>query len=206
MPRILVTAYGPYDEWPDNVSWLVLQELTRALPADCPVTTRLYPVDFSVVKARLANDMRDEFDVAIHLGQAPGRATIALEAVGLNLACERGQRAEDAVPLMADGPAAYCSRLPLGEWAAMLNEAGIPAEVSHHAGTYLCNAALYLSHYFGERTGKQTASSFLHLPLDPSQVLASGPVMPSLPAAVSATAVRMLIEKALQRSLKSRGS
>jgi pyroglutamyl-peptidase len=197
MPRILVTAYGPYDDWTENVSWLVLQELTRALPADSPVTTRLYPVDFSTVKTRLASDLCDGYDVAIHLGQAPGRATIALEAVGLNLARDRGQRADEAMPLMDDGPAAYCSRLPLGRWAEMLRDTGIPAEVSHHAGTYLCNAALYLSHYYAERAGRQARATFLHLPLDPTQVIACGRELPSLPAAVSARAVAMLIEKTL---------
>jgi pyroglutamyl-peptidase len=197
MPRILVTAYGPYDEWEQNVSWIVLQELTRSLPPECPVTTRLYPVDFSAVKTRLAEDLRDEYDFAIHLGQAPGRATISLEAIGLNLARERGQRADEAVPLMADGPPAYFSRLPLGDWAATLRDAGIPAEVSHHAGTYLCNAALFLSHYFAERARREISATFLHLPLDTAQVIASGRDLPSLSAAVSATAVRVLIEKLL---------
>lgn len=197
MPRILITAYGPYDEWEQNVSWSVLQELTRTLPPDCPVTTRLYPVDFSVVKTRLEEDLCDEYDFAIHLGQAPGRATIALEAIGLNLARERGQRAEEAVPLIADGPPAYMTCLPLGEWASTLRDAGIPAEVSHHAGTYLCNAALFLSHYFSQRAGRAISATFLHLPLDTVQVIASGRDLPSLPASVSATAVRMLIEKVL---------
>jgi pyroglutamyl-peptidase len=174
-----------------------LQELTRTLANDSPVTTRLYPVDFSVVKSRMADDLREGFDFAIHLGQAPGRATIALEAIGLNLARKRGQRADEAVPLMVDGPAAYCSRLPLGEWAALLRSAGIPVEVSHHAGTYLCNAALYLSHYFAEQAGNQVAATFLHLPLDPSQVIECGRDLPSLPVAISAKAVQILIEKVL---------
>lgn len=197
MPRILVTAYGPYDNWSENASWLALQELTRDLPADYPVTTRLYSVDFSSIKKQLAQDVAEGFDVAIHLGQAPGQSSIALEAIGLNLARDRGQRADQALPLIHDGPLAYASRLPLGKWATMLRESGIPSEVSHHAGTYLCNAALYLSHYFSERGNHSTASTFLHLPLDPMQVIASGRDLPSLPASVSASAVRMLIEDVL---------
>ena len=197
MPRVLVTAFGPYDDWLQNCSWLVLQELTRCLPADCPVTTRLYPVDFSILKSRLAEDLREEFDVALHLGQAPGRASIALEAIGLNLARDRGQRADEAVPLIPAGPLAYFSTLPLGAWATMIRDAGIPAEVSHHAGTYLCNAALYLSHYFADREGRDMAATFFHLPLDTTQVIAYERDLPSLPAAVSAEAVRMVIEKLL---------
>lgn len=206
MPRILVTAFGPYDDWPDNASWMVLQALTRDLPADCPVTTRLYPVDFSILRTRLAEDLRDGFDVAFHLGQAPGRAAITLEAIGLNLARERGERAEEAVPLVAGGPIAYRSQLPLQTWAATLRDANIPAEVSHHAGTYLCNAALYLSHHFAYEARLLTAATFLHLPLVPEQVVASGRDLPSLPLEVSVAAVRVLIEQVLEESNSGLGN
>lgn len=197
MPRILVTAYGPYDDWAENSSWLALQALARDLPADFPVTTRLYPVDFEIVKYRLEQDVSEGHDAILHLGQAPGRATIGLEAIGINLALERGKRPDEAVPLIEAGPVAYGSHFPLSKWTAMLNAAGIPVEVSHHAGTYLCNAALYLSHYFAERAKYETAATFLHLPLDPIQVVASERNLPCLPVEVSARAVRILIDDLL---------
>ena len=120
MPRILLTAYGPYDDWETNVSWLVLQEVLRHLPKDADVVTRLYPVDFAEMPARLEQDLNDEIDVAIHLGQAPGNGRIELEAIGLNCGLDRGQRAEAAWPLVPGAPAAYHSELPLAAWAQQL--------------------------------------------------------------------------------------
>ncbi len=194
---LLLTAYEPYDDWQANTSWLVLQEVTRQLASHEGITTRLYPVDFADIKQRIAKDV-GKGDVAIHLGQAPGRGCIEIEAVGINVARDRHQRGEQAVPLVADGPPAFCSTLPLGEWAASLRELGIPAEVSHHAGTYLCNAALYLSQYHGAR------ATFLHLPMATEQVVAEGRNMPSLPLMVLTAGVLSVVRQAMGESLGAR--
>jgi len=171
MSAILITAYKPYDDWQENASWLALQELTRSFNGDHEVTTRLYPVDFAEMKKQLANDMEANFDVSLHLGQAPGSGRIQFEAIGVNVAIWPHEGPEKAAPLADDGPIAYRSQLPLAEWAAKLRAAGIPSQVSFHAGTYLCNAALYVSHYLAETRGYKTQSTFVHLPLDRSQAV-----------------------------------
>ena len=101
---------------------------------------------------------------------------------------------DDYQPLAPDGPAAYRSDLPLAEWAALLRAAGIPAQVSHHAGTYLCNATLYLSHYLAETQGLKTRATFIHVPLDISQTVHRRDDLPSLSCALSAAAVRLILE------------
>lgn len=194
MPRILLTAFGPYDDWESNASWLVLQELTRNLPEEAEVVTRLYPVNFAEIAARLEKDLTSEIDVAIHLGQAPGSGRIDLEAMAINCATERGQRSEEAWALVPDGPAAYQCSLPLGTWARMLRAEGIPAEVSHHAGTYLCNAIHYLSHHFASERGLGVQTAFLHLPLDPLQIVDRPTAMASLPTEVTAQGVRLILD------------
>lgn len=200
MTRVLVTAYGPYDHWRENASWLAMQELTRDLPAELDVTTRLYPVDFAAVRERLESDLSLGFDAALHLGQAPGAGRVALEMIGVNVAQERHCPADLAGPLAPDGPAAYRSELPLAEWSRMIQERGIPATVSFHAGAYLCNAALYLTHYLSERMGLETRAAFFHLPLDTSQAIEAAGDLPSLPAAVSALAVRVALADLADRS------
>ncbi len=198
MPRVLLTAYGPYDDWPTNASWLVLQEVTRDSPANVELLTRLYPVDFAEVKSRLADDLSEGVDVAIHLGQSPGLGRIELEAIGLNLACERDERPEEAKRLVEEGPAAYLSELPLASWARLLRADGIPAEVSHHAGAYLCNAAHYLSHHIAAERGLPTKATFLHLPLDPSQVLQGGNNLASQSTEATARGVRLILDDIAQ--------
>jgi pyroglutamyl-peptidase len=191
-PTVLITAFEPYGDWSSNSSLLALDELLRRPPANCHLTSRVWPVDFDFVKAHLPLELAENFDYVLHLGQAPGAATIRLEAIGLNVACDRITAGD--CPLCDDGPLAYRSSLPLGQWAAKINAAGIPAEVSFHAGTYLCNAALYLAHYYIERGGLSTQAAFIHLPFDPSQTAGQPIETPSLPATQSAAAVRAILE------------
>jgi pyroglutamyl-peptidase len=193
MSSLLITAFEPYDVWATNASWLALIEFTRELPESPTITTRLYPVDFAAMKKRLAADLSANYDYALHLGQAPGAARIRLEAVGLNVAGAAGQPPEQFEPLAHDGPLAYRSGLPVGDWALKLRAAGIPAQVSYHAGTYLCNGMLYYSCYLAERLGLRTRAAFVHVPLDPSQTLGHTQDLAALPAAVTAEALRIMV-------------
>src|SRR5258708_36933923 len=85
MTSVLITAFEPYDRWLANSSWLTLGQLTQNLPREPTITTRLYPVDFATVKEKLANDLKANYDYALHLGQAPGSPWIQLEALGINV-------------------------------------------------------------------------------------------------------------------------
>jgi pyroglutamyl-peptidase len=193
MKRVLLTAFEPYDRWSENASWLALMRVTAELPSSVALTTRRYPVDFLAVRRRIAEDLAGGFDYAIHLGQHPRSAAVQLEAIAVNVGCDR-PTPDTSNPLEPDGPVAYRSSLPLSEWAAMLRSAGIPARVSHHAGTYLCNAALYWSCHLAAELRLPTRSAFLHLPLDTSQILAESGDVPSLPVELSAAAVRLILD------------
>ena len=198
MTSVLITAFEPYDRWQANSSWLCLLELTRELPTQPAITTRLYPVDFQATKERLAQDLKANYDYAIHLGQAPRSAAIRLEEIGLNVGGSCKEPIERLHPLATDGPTAYRTNQPLADWALKLRQAGIPAQVSYHAGTYLCNATLYWSHYLSARLGLRTRSAFIHVPLDISQTLAEREERSSLPAVVSAAAVRLILNELLE--------
>jgi pyroglutamyl-peptidase len=194
MTSILVTAFEPYDRWQANSSWLTLVQLTQSLPAEPAITTRLYPVDFAAVKERLANDLRMGHDYAIHLGQAPGSTRLQLEAIAVNVGGSSTQSPDQFRPLVEGGPIAYRSPLPLADWAVRLRAANIPAQVSYHAGTFLCNATLYFSCYLAERMGLATKAGFIHLPLDPSQTAEQAVDLASIPAETSARALRTIID------------
>jgi pyroglutamyl-peptidase len=193
MKRVLITAFEPYDQWKTNSSWLSLVRLTHDLPGEPTVTTRLYPVDFAEVKRRLAEDLKANYDCVLHLGQAPGRGRIVLEAVGVNIGGSSSQTGDQYRPLVDDGPVAYQSELPLDHWAIMLRREGIPADVSYHAGTFLCNATLYYSHYVCEALALSTRVAFIHLPLDCSQTVGLKDDIASLPAQLSAHALRVIL-------------
>ena len=195
MPTVLITAFEPYDCWTENSSWLTLIELTKDLPNSPTITTRLYPVDFAATCERLAEDLDDNYDYALHLGQAPGNACIQLESVAINIGGNSRQLPDEYEPLVPDGPVAYRSPLPLADWAAKLREAGIPSQVSYHAGTYLCNATLYLSHHVVEQKNLKTRSTFIHLPLAISQTLQSKQDLAAMPLATLVAAAKLVLDE-----------
>lgn len=195
MPKILLTAFEPYDVWSENASWLALVELTKEMPPGIDITTRRYPVDFTAVKERLAEDLAAKYEFAVHLGQAPGSSVVQLEQIAINIGGQSNQHRHEHRPLSADGPVAYRSTLPLSAWVLDLRAAGIPTVLSFHAGTYLCNATLYWTHYLSERNGWPTQSLFVHLPLATDQVAQEQHAMASLPTEMSANAVRLILER-----------
>ncbi|MDA1177953.1 MAG: pyroglutamyl-peptidase I [Planctomycetota bacterium] len=193
MSSVLITAFEPYDVWKTNSSWLTLVELTRDLPDFLSITTRLYPVEYGALRQRLEADFERPYDVILHLGQAPGSSGIQFESIAVNVASERNDL--ESWPLIDEGPLAYRSKLPLEEIVRALRSEKIPATVSYHAGTYLCNAAMYWSHYLAELRGYRSMSTMIHLPLETTQVVDHGVRMPSLPACVMAEGIRRTLEE-----------
>ena len=127
--------------------------------------------------------------------KSPGLARVHLEAVGLNVGGTSQQLPEQFQPLVPDGPVAYQSDLPLADWAAKLRGAGIPAQVSYHAGTFLCNATLYLTHHFCQQRGWKTRATFLHLPLTTQQTVRERQDIACLPTSMTAEAIRLILEE-----------
>lgn len=195
MSRVLITAFGPYGGWKENASWLALVELTRNLPKSPEITTRLYPVDLHAVQERLLQDLAQGFDYVLHLGQAPGSASIHLENISINVNAASVSDLQQPQPLVQGAPVAYQSDLPLAQWAGLLREAGIPSRVSYYAGTYLCNATLFLTLHLCRSRSWRTRATFLHLPLTCSQTLDGQDEMPSMPSSQVVRAIRLLLSQ-----------
>jgi pyroglutamyl-peptidase len=193
MSRVLLTAFQPYENWSTNSSWLALVELTRDLPAQPLVTTRLYPVDYHEVFQRITADVADGYDYVLLTGQAPGRLRIEFETVALNLASIASGEPDVCRPLIEEGPLAYNSHLPADVFCQRVRQAGIPAGVSRHGGTFLCNAALYVALHHISTEQLKSQAIFIHLPLDTSQAAQSATSVPCLPASVSAQALRIVL-------------
>lgn len=195
MVRVLLTAFEPYEAWSANASWLALAELLRDLETPLEVTTRLYPVRLDAMQEKLAVDMKSRFDYAIHCGQAPGSAAIQLEEFALNVTPAAPSTAGTAsLPIDDSGPAAYRSQLPLKGFARAMREAGIPARVSQHAGTYLCNATLYWSHRLIHDLDLPTQAAFVHVPLETSQVLQLDSPTAFMPKEMVAKGIKILLQ------------
>jgi pyroglutamyl-peptidase len=173
-------------------------ELTKELPQEPQLTTRLYPVDYAALSDRLAGDLAAGYDYALHLGQAPRSGCIQLESIAINVAGRCGK--EPFASLVSEGPVAYQSDLPLATWAEKLRYHGIPAQVSFHAGTFLCNAALYFSMHYAALKKLKTRAAFIHVPLETTQASAGLDDVASMPATMAAGAIRIILAELSEMS------
>jgi pyroglutamyl-peptidase len=191
--KILVTAFEPYDQWNTNSSWDALTELLSSRGVPPGVTTRRYPVDLDKLNERLEQDLERRFDAILHLGQAPGACAVHLETIAVNVAGVTYGSHSPFGPILSDAPVAYRTRSPIHRMCLDLREAGIPASISYHAGTYLCNAAMFLSHHWHAVRNLDCQIGFAHLPLTLEQSIASGRELPGLTVKDLARAIECML-------------
>jgi pyroglutamyl-peptidase len=78
-------------------------------------------------------------------GLAPKRKRLGLEAVALNVDHSETGRRRRWRKTIGKGALALEARLPLDRLHARLRRARIPVEISHHAGTFICNHVFYVA-------------------------------------------------------------
>ncbi len=197
-PTILLTGFEPFGGFPANPSLEVAKALDGRTVGDVVVRSAVLPVHHAEAASQVARWL-DETDplAVVHLGLAGGRARIALERVAVNVMDydtpdNAGYQAQGE-PCVPGGPAAYFATLPLAAILAALTAEGIPAYVSNTAGTYLCNQTMYGTlHALAERRHAARAG-FIHLPLLPSMVAASGLEQPSMDVSSMVRAVDLAL-------------
>jgi pyroglutamyl-peptidase len=112
-------------------------------------------------------------DIVLAVGLAGGRVELSLERVAINVDDARirdndGQQPIDR-PIVAGGPAAYFSGLPVKAAVAAMREGGLPAIVSNSAGTFVCNHVFYGLMHLAATRHPGLRGGFLHVPYLPSQ-------------------------------------
>lgn len=195
---ILLTGFEPFGTYAENPSADVAKALDGRTVGAGVVRSGVLPVDHARAAVRVA-ELVDELapEAIVHLGLAGARARIALERVAVNvmdfeIADNAGYRAAGE-PCVAGGPAAYFSTLPLGPILEALTADGVPAYVSASAGTYLCNQTFYTTRHLLEARGARTPAGFIHLPLSPSMVVATGLDQPSMDVPLMIRAVEIAL-------------
>lgn len=138
------------------------------------------------------------YDPVLAVGQAGGRPKLSLERVAINVDDARipGNAGNSPVdgPVTAGGPVGYFSTLPLKASLQALNRAGIPAEVSQTAGTYVCNHVFSaLMHRLAAAPGVR--AGFIHVPYAPLQVPDGR--LPSMEVSLMARGLEIIARTAL---------
>ena len=205
-PAILLTGFAPFGGEDVNPSWDAVARLDGELLEGHRIVARRLPVEFGASLEALRAAVRETEPVLVLcVGQAGGRAQLSLERVAINVDDARipdnaGASPIDA-PIVADGPAAYFATLPIKAMLAALREAGIPAEVSQTAGTYVCNHVFYGLMHALQDAGIR--GGFLHIPYLPEQAVRH-PGAPSLPLDTVVAGIRIALQAALATTIDRR--
>jgi pyroglutamyl-peptidase len=148
MRSVLLTGFEPFAGERLNPSAQIAEALDGREIAGHRVRGVILPCAFGESRRALLRALRSvEPALVICTGQAGGRAHLTPERVAINLddariPDNRGAQPSDR-PIVRAGPAAYWSSLPVKAIVAALQARGLPASVSHSAGTYVCNHVFY---------------------------------------------------------------
>ena len=191
--KIIVTGFDPFGGETINPSI----ECVKALPEIEGVELiRLeLPTVFKESAKRLNEVLNDvKPDAVLSVGQAGGRPGITMERIAINVDDARipdnisQQPIDEAIQL--DGEAAYFTTLPIKRIVKAIREAGISAEVSNSAGTFVCNHIMYQALFAATKADKPFKAGFMHIPFIPEQTTDK----PSLPLEESTKALQIAIE------------
>ena len=201
MTTVLLTGFEPFGGETTNPSWSTVQEVARTWSGPENVVAVELPVDFAAVDRALLDALeRVRPDLVICVGQAGGTATLAVERIAINVDDARipdnhGSQPIDE-PIVADGPAAYFSTLPIKAAVAELDRLGVAAVVSQTAGTYTCNHVFYRLMHTLE--GTDVRGGFVHVPFAPEQTV--GTTTASMPIETMVRGLTAILATALGTS------
>lgn len=174
MRNILLTGFEGYGGRRDNPSAMIAMALDGREIGGARVAAKVFPVSFAKLPELMGNAISELDPVAvIGTGLWPGEPMIRIERLAINFAdfaIPDNEGRLQAGPVVDGGPDAIAASWPAREIVANMLDAGIPARLSEHAGTFLCNATLY---WMLRATRDQPAAprvGFMHVPYLPTQV------------------------------------
>lgn len=168
MKKLLLTGFEPFLSFTINPTMRIVEELNGMEIGGYKIHGEILSVDFKKAGSQLLGHVEKlQPDAVISLGLAGGRFKMTPERIAINVndgePDNRGNIPVDEV-IQTEGADAYMSTLPVREMVNRLKKAGLPAEISNTAGTYLCNHVMYQSLHYAKKHNKKMPSGFIHIP------------------------------------------
>ena len=205
--KFLISGFEPFGGDAVNPTGALMAALEYEVVEGAVLKTLLLPVHFDECADLLIEEMESfQPDVVIACGLAKGRTAITPERIAINVkdipprsyADNQGQRPVDE-PIAVGSPDGLFSTLPI---RAMVNDmltAGIPANVSNTAGTYICNNTMYRVLDYIRLQQLSVRAGFVHFPAS-TEMAVLEPSVPSLPLPVMLDALRSMIRTILSEA------
>lgn len=183
--RLLISGFEPFGGAAVNPSALVAQAVAAALARTAEAQAIVLPVVYARAwPMLLAAIEHHRPDLVLATGLAGGRAGLSVERLAVNL--DDGEQADNAgvsrtdKPITPDGPLAYQATVPVRRMVEAAVAAGVPAQSSLSAGSFLCNHVFFRLCHEATARGGAWRSGFIHLPWLPEQAAADPPSQPHL--------------------------
>ncbi len=169
--RIAVAGFGPFPGVPKNPSGEIVRAIAkmRRLPtAGIALDTAIFPTAYGLADAELERLIAKKPGAIVLFGVAGRAKHIRVETVARNRAsilhpdhtrftpADRRLAAEGAEHLRVRGPAM--------RMRAAIRNAGVKAELSRDAGSYLCNAVFYRALAATAELKPAPLTFFIHVP------------------------------------------
>jgi pyroglutamyl-peptidase len=179
---VLVTGFAPFDGAAVNPSWQAARRLDGWTHGGRTVNAREIPCAFATAIGALTALIEGLSPEAVILvGQAGGRPDLSVERIAINLNDADKPDNDGAQPVETavhpGGPAAYFASIPVKPIVAALRAAGLPASVSHSAGSFVCNHLFYGACHLQATRYPSMKVGFIHVPYS----LEQGATHPSAP-------------------------
>jgi pyroglutamyl-peptidase len=168
----LVIGFGPFPGAPVNPSAELVRALSRirrpAFACAC-IVARMLPTRYAAVERELPALVREHRpDIVLMFGLAGRARNLRVESQAVNARSSLHPDAWGCNPLeralIPRSPARLKAAAPLAALIAAAQSTGVNANVSHNAGRYICNAALYTCLDL-RRTGEiPLLVAFVHIP------------------------------------------
>ncbi len=182
--KVLITGFDAFGDDDYNPSFEAIKKLPDKINS-LQIIKKQLPTKYIDASLNVIDFLNENnVDYVILCGQAAGRKEITLEKFAVNTMDARikdnaGYHPKD-ITILESGAVSYETSLNLSDMESYMNDHGISAKISYHAGTFVCNSTYYnLLHKIHE-DNLETQGLFIHVPIIHEQVLNYKETYPSV--------------------------
>ena len=165
---ILITGFEPFNNDAVNPSFAAVKLLKDEINGERIIKLELPVVFYEAADIVIKNILNYDPKAVIMTGVAAGRNFITPEVIAVNIADARIPDNKKNKPpfqkISATSPDGLFSTLPVNEMVENMNDAGLDAQLSYSAGTFVCNDTFYRVMDFLRTNNFHTPCGFIHVP------------------------------------------
>ena len=171
--KILVTGFDPFGGEKINPAIEAVKRLPNEIAGNKIIKLEVPTIFYQSADGVKKAIEQENPELVINVGQAGGRGAITPERIAINFQSgstpDNSGKGPKEGKIQVDGLDGYFTQLPIKKMVTDIRHAGIPAQISNSAGTYVCNHLFYEIQYLIHHDYPDLKGGFIHIPYLPSQ-------------------------------------